>query len=328
MLKLKPLWFNTPPATPGGGGSPSAPTPSTPAAPSGAAAPGGGSPPATTAAPASPTADAWFAKVPETWRNDLVGMLPQDAQTTAKNIFDRVPSINVLANNYYEAQLKLRKGLPPEDVPYLPKNATPEQIKEYRSKVDVPDTADKYELSLEQGLVLGEEDRKMFAPVFNILHAAHTPTPVVSALVNEYLKLDQQQVAQVKLQDDRDRQEAQLALKKAWGVDYDRNMGLVEMFFADLPVEVKDAFLGARLGDGKAVFNHPQVLQFFVTKQREVNPLATVVASAGSDGAKQLDIEIAALEAKMGTNEWYQDEKSQARYRELITAREALSAKR
>jgi hypothetical protein len=284
---------------------------------------------APTPAPASATGvDAWHTKVPETWRNDLVGMLPAEAQSSGKNVFDRVPSLNVLANNYFEAQQQLRKGLPPDDVPYLPKNATPEQVAEYRRKVDVPETADKYEVALDAGLVLGDNDRAMFAPVFNILHAANVPTSVVSALVNEYMKLDQQAVSQVKLQDDRDAQEATLALKRSWGVDFERNKGLVEMFFVDMPKEAREAFMGARMADGKAVFNNPQVLQFFVGKQREVNPLATVVAAAGGDGAKQLHEEIAALEARMGSAEWYKDEPAQARYRELVTAREQLATRK
>lgn len=333
--------FNTPPAAPAAGSTGAPPTP-TPAPSSGSPAPSPAPAPAPSPSPApgtsvapapspapSPTPPAidsskWFTDAPENWRDSFVSALPEADREAGKNMFGRVSSLSTFATNYVNSQRQISKGLPPEDIAWLPKNPTPEQIAEYRTKMDVPATADKYQFALDQGLVLSDDDKKFFAPVFATMHAANMPNTVASQLVNEYLKLDQAQLAQQKVQDDHDVQECQLALKKTWGVDYARNMGLVEMFLQDLPKEDREVFTGARGADGKALFNNPAVLQFLLGKQREVNPLATVVSAAGSDGVKAMDTEIKALEAEMATDAWYKDTAKQARYRDLVTAREQL----
>lgn len=270
---------------------------------------------------------AWFTNAPTTWRDAFVEALPEPDRAAGKSFFERAPSLPVLANNYVQAQKRLSSGLPPENVPYLPKDATPEQLAAYRKAVDVPEKSDAYALALDEGLVLSDDDKKFFTPVFATMHAANMPTAVVSSVVNEYLKLDQRMQKDIAVKDDHDKQETMLALSKVWGVDRDRNLGLVQMFLQDLPEDTRKAFEGARMADGTAVFNSPAILQFLLGKQREINPMAMVVPQGGSDGVKAIETEMKALEAEMGSEAWYKDEKKQARYRELVSAQERLQQK-
>lgn len=266
----------------------------------------------------------WFTEAPATWRDSFVEALPEPDRAAGKSFFERAPSLQVLANNYVQAQKRISAGLPPENVPYLPKDATADQLAAYRKAIDVPEKSDGYALALDQGLVLSDDDKKFFTPVFATMHAANMPTAVVSSVVNEYLKLDQRAQKDIALKDEHQKQETMLALSKVWGVDRDRNLGLVEMFLQDLPAETLKAFSGARMADGTAVFNSPEVMQFFLAKQKEINPMAMVVPQGGSDGVKAMETEIAALEARMGDAAWFKDEKAQARYRELVSAHEQL----
>lgn len=327
-FRLRPLWFNTDPAAPaGGGGAPPTPTPAAPPAvvttPTPSAPAGGSGTP-----PAAITSEPWFRTAPTTWRDDLVATLPEDTRVKGKSILERVPSIEVFTHNYVNAQQRLSSGLPPDTVAWLPKDHTPEQLTEYRKKVDVPDTSDKYEMALDAGLVLSPNDRKMFSPIFATLHAANVPTPVVSQLVNEYLKLDQQTAADIKLRDEQDTQTCRSALRKVWGVDYERNLGLVEMFLVDLPKEVREAFTGGRLTTGQGIFNSPEVVMFLLSKQREINPLATVVTQTGGDGVKAIDDELAAMRKRMGEDPtWHSDAAANKRYRDLLDAKAALAKK-
>jgi hypothetical protein len=76
--------------------------------------------------------------------------------------------------------------------------------------------------------------------------------------------------------------------------------------------------------------NSPEFLQVMLAKQKEINPMATVVA--GGDAATQMksvEEEIRQLEAMMGTNEWYSTENDgkRARLRELYDVQLAMHSK-
>ncbi len=339
MFTLRPLWFNTAPAAPTAGATPPAAAPVAPAVPApapvtlGTTAPAAPAtvpavvPPAAPAAFTPPVTHKWFEDAPESWRDSFVQSVPEDQRESAKSILARVPSLPVFATNYVEAQRRLSKGLPPEDAVYLPKNATPEQLTEYRKKADVPEKFEDYQFNLDEGLTLGKEDREFWNPVFAVMHAANIPNPVASTMVNEYLKLEQKSRQAEQLRDQHNLGEAELALKKVWGVDYARNLGLVEMFLVDLPADFKDAFRGARLPDGTALLNAPEFWQFFLQKQKELNPMATVTPATGRDGMKSIDDEIKLIESKMGTDEYIKNEPMRARYRELIQVRQDMETR-
>ena len=58
-----------------------------------------------------------------------------------------------------------------------------------------------------------------------------------------------------------------------------------------------------------------------------INPVATVVTNSNGNVMNSIDDEIAAIEKVMHTKEYFKDEKKQARYRQLIEARERSKAK-
>ena len=60
---------------------------------------------------------------------------------------------------------------------------------------------------------------------------------------------------------------------------------------------------------------------------RKLNPAATVVPN-NANPMQAIESEIAGLEDKMGTDEWFKDEAAQQRYRDLISARDNLKQQR
>ena len=217
----------------------------------------------------------------------------------------------------FEAQDKIRKG---EVASGLPDDPTDEQMTDWRASNGVPETADAYELSLDDGLVLGESDGRIMEGVYQVAHDRNLSTEAVSDLTNAMLKgREAEQDAKI-AQDGLDEQTTTRQIKEAWGQDYQANLNLIQGLAQQLPESVRDDFLNARLGDGRALFNAPEVMVYFADMARKLNPSATVVPNSNNP-VQSINDEIKALEAKMGTDEWHKDQDSQQRYMALVDAR-------
>ena len=113
------------------------------------------------------------------------------------------------------------------------------------------------------------------------------------------------------------------ALRSDWGTEYQLNLGIVDGFLNLAPAGVKDAILGGRLADGTPIGNNADVLRWFASLGRELNPTSTVTNSTGVQAAQAIATEKATLEKLMGNHEseyWKgsQSESMQKRYRELL----------
>lgn len=218
----------------------------------------------------------------------------------------------------------------------LPKNPTPEQVAAYRTEIGVPESPDKYELKLADGTVLGQgEDKEVIGSFLKTLHEVNTPAPVANAAVQWYYG----EVARAtEARHTRDREIAKTtadALNAEWGREYRPNMNMVDGLLATMPEDVRDLFKGGRLADGTPLLAHAGVLKSINAWSREINPVTTVVPNAGANAASAIEDEIRAIEKNMGAAKgspehkaYWEDEKAQARYRELLGAKEKLAAKR
>jgi hypothetical protein len=235
---------------------------------------------------------------------------------------DRVLDMGSLVKNYFSAQDRIRAG---EIGNGLPANATPEQMTEWRKANDVPDVADKYNLALDQGLVLGDEDNRIMSKVYPMAHQHNVSNKAMSAIVNSFLAARAVEEEQISLNDNVDSQTTTAALKMAWKNDHPVNIQMISNLTALLPEAVRDPFMSARLPDGKAVFNSPEVLIWMADIARQLNPAGTVVPNANNPVQAIAD-EIASLETRMGADSaaWHKDTAAQQRYMSLINARERM----
>jgi hypothetical protein len=233
---------------------------------------------------------------------------------------DRVSDFPTLAKNYFEAQDRIRKG---EISSGLPENATDTQVAEWREANGVPQTADAYELQLEEGLVLGEDDTRIMVDVFNAAHAFNIPAAAMSEMTNAMLKSRQVEAEAIVSQDGIDAQTTTRQIKEAWGGDYQTNINIITNLTEQLPESVRDAFRGARMADGRLMFNSPEVMVAMADWARKLNPSATVVPNANNP-VQSINDEIKTLEARMGDDDWHRDKEAQKRYTDLIDARAAM----
>jgi len=319
MNKLERLFnaiYMSPEPGEGGGGDP---TPNDPPA---------GDPPANDPPANDPPANnppaAFYEALPETWRNEMVDSMGMEDGTDKDKLLaqlGRVPDFKTLTKNYFSAQDKIRSG---QIETGLPENPTDEQLSEYREANGIPTKAEDYSLSLDEGLVLGDADERIMEEVYQVAHGENLSNNTMNKLSNAMMTARQVEQDNISQQDGMDQQSATQLVKDEWGGDYQTNINMIKGLMNTLPESVKEEFENARLSDGRALFNSPEVLVFMSNIARTMNPSGTVVPNSNNP-TQAISDEIKTLEGKMGNDEWFKDEASQKRYRDLIDAQSRMT---
>lgn len=311
-MRKRLLMEETPGA--GGGGNPPAP-PAPPAGdPPAPPSPPAGTPPAPPAgdppAPPAPPKSDWS----DDWRTKLAGEKP-DKQ------LDRFSSPKDVYTAWKALQTRLSSG---ELKSALPKDAKPEEVAKWRAENGVPEKPDGYKLP--DGLVVGDADKPHIEGFMAKMHAKNAPPEVVAEGVAYYYEMQEKATAQIAEADVTHKTEMEDTLRAEWAGEYRQNVNAVTAMLTTAPGGIADKILSARMGDGRAIANDPDVLRWLASTARELNPVATVVP-AGGDQMGAITDEIGKIEKLMGNrqSEYWKGptaDKMQARYRQLIEARE------
>lgn len=287
----------------------------------GAAGAGEGAAAAGAGLPAAAGNADWLSTVPEDWQSQLLG---EGAEESHLNTLRRAPDLKVLARNYVDSQDQIRRG---QIEPLQPpgEEADEAQWGDYRTRLGIPTEAADYETTLDDGLQLGDEDKSMLGKVFEAAHANNVPSSAMAPMVNAFLAARETLFETESTKQEQYRIDATAALKSTWGGSFTQNINLIrQVLIGSLPEAVREGFEHAVLPDGRKVFNSPEILVAMADWARRINPAATVVPTSGNP-MKTMDDEIAALEARMGDDDWFTDVKANTRYRELLEARAAMN---
>ncbi len=249
-----------------------------------------------------------------------------DAKLEAR--FGRYASPEAALTALIAAQNRISSG---ELKPVLDKDATPDQVKAWRAEQGIPETPDKYDLDLGGGLVVGEEDKPLVAEFLKNAHATNqTPEQVKASLRAYYAVHDQ--LTQKQADADVLAQETSIeTLRAEWGPEFKRNVTLIHnLLDRTTSKEIKDKFLGGRLADGTPIGSSPEALKMMLGLALADNPAGTLVPGGSGDMGQAVDDEIGKIEAAMKKNRaaYNKDEKMQARYRELLGAREKFNKRK
>lgn len=270
----------------------------------------------------------YSAKSDYDWRGAIAG-----DDDKFKSTLERYADPVAFGNAHREAVQKIRAG----DIgPKMPgEDATEDEIKQYRTQLGVPLEADGYLKELPEGLVIGEEDKELVASFIERMHGKHVTPDVVHEGLQWY---DEMQGQMQEQQEALDAEQAKAAVDElrdpetGWGKDYRTNMSLVNSLLeSTFGAEAKEQLLNGRYGDGKGFFNDVNVLKGLAELARKLNPVGVIIPNEG-EPTKALHDEIAEIESLMSnrSSEYYKGPKAdamQARYRELIEARERLKEK-
>lgn len=301
---------STPSQDPAPSAAPPVETPAPSAAPATAV-----SDPAPTAAPAPAQAEA-PQSMPENWRSLMSG---ENKKTL--NQLERYKTPADMANALIEAKQKIREGVSEK----LPENPTDEQIAAYREQNGIPAEHTGYELALNDGLVIGEDDKPIIDSVLQAMHGTNASPDTVNATVNAYYTMQEQAYADREVKDNSDRTDAVAALKDAWGADYQANQNAVVSLLNTVPEGIREELQSARLPNGDALFNSPDFMEWMAGVSRKSNPAATVMPNANNP-VQAMNDELTHIENTMKNepNKYWGDPAMQKRYNELLGAKESM----
>lgn len=213
--------------------------------------------------------------------------------------------------------------------PVLGKNATPEQLKEYRQSLGIPETPDKYDLG--NDIKIEGMDPTLLGEVLKEAHESNQTPDQVKATLKAWTKISQS-VKETQYESDLSIQKtSEDALRAEWGPEYRRNINLIHgMLDGTTTPGLKDALMGGRLADGTPIGSSPDALKFLVGLALIQNPAGVVVPGSEANPMQGVEDEITKIETGMrkDRNAYNKDEKVQARYRELLVAREKLNPRK
>lgn len=311
------------PGAPAKPAAPAAPAPGAPAA----AAPGAPAKPANALAdgaePGAAAAPAAAAVWPDDWREQAVGA---DDKLLAR--LKRYASPRDVVNALFSAQNRISSG---ELKAALPENATPEQAAAWRAENGIPAEPKGYELP--EGITVGEDDKPVIESFLKFAHGANFRPEAVKGAIEWWFNDREQQIEALVKADDDHRIEAVEAMTAHWGQDRKRNQAMINALIDTAPPAVATMLRAARGPDDKALMNDFGVLEWLQTLAFQINPVSAVVPGATGDVMETITSEIEALEKEMkdpnsdywggkGQKDKVGAEKKQARYRELIAARD------
>ena len=213
--------------------------------------------------------------------------------------------------------------------PVLGKNATPEQVKEYRDAMGIPETPDKYDLG--KDIKIEGMDPTLLGEVLKEAHESNQTPDQVKATLKAWAKISQSVKEQQFESDVNVQKTSEDALRAEWGAEYRRNINLIHgMLDGTASPGLKDKIMGGRLADGTPIGSSPDALKFLVGLALIQNPAGVVVPGSEANPMQGVEDEITKIETGMrkDRNAYNKDEKLQARYLELLTAREKLKPRK
>ena len=255
-------------------------------------------------------ADSWGDNWRQTYANG-------DAKLQAR--LERYASPKAVVDALLEAQRKISAG---EVRKPLAADAPPEAVAQWREDNGIPQKPEGYFENMPNGVVLGDEDKALFGQFAERMHAKHMPAELMHEVVGWYHDFVDEQATARAERANVSRDQARDVLRDEWGTDFKANLNAVEAFVAP----VKDDLLAATMPDGTPLLNSPKLMSWLANQAREVNPIVTLVPNH-QNPTQGIEQEIAQIERTMRTdrNAYNKDEKMQARYRQLLGAREKLA---
>lgn len=269
------------------------------------------------------------AAFPERWRE-----IAADGDEKALKRLQRFTSPVTFFKSWKSAQDKISSG---EHVRSRPQSTTPDDpahkqaLAEWRAEAGVPEKPEGYLDNLPKGLIIGEHDKAIAESFLADMHGQDAPPPLVHKALEWYHGAQEKLLAERSVRDKETRAETEDRLRNEMGNEFRGNINNIHaMLDMHGAKGVKDKLFAARTADGTAFGDDYDVLTTLTNIAKLVNPHGTIVPTGDKGLDKALDAEIADAEKRMSNprqSGWFQDEKAQARYRELLEMRERVKAR-
>jgi len=265
-------------------------------------------------------------KWPDNWREEIAGKDEKELK-----LISRYASPAEVWRKARSLEQKLSSGEFKPNTPF-PEKGTEDEKNVWRTENGIPPSPEKYDLTFDDGLVIGEDDKPIIDDFLKTAHAKNMKPEDVKANVRWYYDLKEKQAQEDNARDLQVKQQTEDSLRSEWGNDYRANINRIHGLLDTAPEGVKDKIMGARMGDGTPLASDPDTLKFLIDMALQINPATTLVPGSGANIASAIDDEMAKYEKMMGdrSSEYWKGpraDKHQARYRELVAGKERISRK-
>lgn len=189
-------------------------------------------------------------------------------------IIDKFKTPQEALSAYKELQSQFSKTRP---IPELPKDATPEQIKEYREQVGIPETWDKYDTNLDDGVVINEFDKPIVDSFLKEAHQMNLRQSEVKKSLQAYFKMANARNADLIKQAELQTAEVAQQLEKEWGSTYKDNLSLISNHLSkEIGESEVEKLNSAVLPDGTLLINNPKLLNYLLKDAKSSNMSHTI----------------------------------------------------
>jgi hypothetical protein len=217
-----------------------------------------------------------------------------------------------------------------------PKDATPEQVAEWRADIGLPGAAEDYmaDLALPDGTVLSEADKAIMLKFAGAAFDGNIDKAAFGRMASRYYELQDEGRAAREARDAEFQDAAEETLREAWkGADFRRNKNAIDIMLRKWPEGLAANFLAGRMADGSRIGDNPVMAQVLAQIAGGLEPGRTLVPDGFTPASQGLAQRIASIEALMGDrhSEYWKGPKAnamQVEYRELVAARDAQKGSR
>lgn len=256
--------------------------------------------------------------------NDWAAMRTRIANGDEKllNILSQYSTVEDAIKGGVEAKRRLSQRAAPK-IPDA--NSSPEEIKQYREQLGIPENPKDYKVELPDNMVLGEMDKPVADAFLEVAHKHNIPPSAVNDIIASQLKFQEQAQQEQEEADAASRVKAEetLSSDEVWGSETKLNVNMIRNMLSGAPDGVGENLMGARLADGTLLGNNVNVLRWLSNTARTLNPYATVTPNAGQTSSEAVADRLASLEKLMGDHgsEYWKGpnaDKLQNEYRNLL----------
>ena len=227
--------------------------------------------PVTTETPAAPAVQVETAPKPESssilqpeeaavLTSEMKQKLSKGDEKVAKYL-DKFKTVDDLVKSSRELESKFHKT---RAIPELAKDATPEQVKEYRESVGIPESWDKYDTNLD-GVTIGENDKPIVDEFLKRAHDKNLKPSEVKASLQAYFEVATQRNKEVIQNAERQKLEVTKQLQKEWAHNFEHNKNMVTNHLQkELGDDNFNKLINATAQDGSPLINNTKLLNYFL----------------------------------------------------------------
>lgn len=262
---------------------------------------------------------------PTDWPEDWALKMAGGDEKKAKHL-TRMGSPQSVYKALSDTQAKLTKLEQGADPDPFPEDGEEDEIKEWRERHKLPETPDGYipDYDLGDGLVIGDEDKPAVDKFLEAMHARNENPETVKAAIKTYYDIQDMNIQNRHAQDEEDMAATKSTLRDEFGPEMNNQLsaafGLIESWGEDIAGKI----MNARLPDGKALGNDPDIIKALAASSLEINPAITTVPGSGGDQLASLQERKAEINKMMKEDResYFGNDAIQKEYQQILEAEE------